>query len=59
MSFFQKAILSSAYLRMYNKFCAEGKSGLQGIGERDVYDKIKRGQYRWLMIQKDWFMRKD
>lgn len=36
----EKQFIFSAYLRMYHKFCAEGKSGLQGIGERDIYGKI-------------------
>lgn len=35
-----KQFISSAYLRICNKFCAEGKSGLQGIEEREIYGKI-------------------
>lgn len=42
----EKQFISSAYLRMYNKFCAEGKSGLQCIGEKNIYGKIRKGQYR-------------
>ena len=49
----EKQFISSAYLRMYNKLCAEGKSGLQCIGEKNIYGKIRKGQYRWLMSQKD------
>lgn len=33
----KKQFISLAYLRMYNKFCAEGKSGLQGIEEREIF----------------------
>lgn len=35
----KKQFISSAYLRMYNKFHAEGKSGLQGIEEREIYGR--------------------
>lgn len=42
----KKKFISSAYLGLYNKFCAEGKSGLQGIGKRDIYSKMCKGQYR-------------